>query len=115
VPHIVYFHGYWALAEDEALVIEVTPPDCDYWNFQLNNHWMESLDYRYFRVCVNKHGARLEPDGSVRIVVARADPGTGNWIDTCGHDRGTMCLRWVRASDHPQPRTKVVKLGGGVR
>jgi hypothetical protein len=108
VPHIAYYHGYWRLAPDEALVIEVTPPDCDYWNFQLNNHWMESLDYRYFQVCVNKHGARLEPDGSVRIVVARADPGWGNWIDTCGHDRGTMCLRWVRASEHPQPRTRVV-------
>jgi len=110
VPHIAYYHGYWALADDEALVIEVTPPECDYWNFQLNNHWMESLDYRYFSVCVNKHGASLEPDGSVRIVVARADPGKGNWIDTCGHDRGTMCLRWVRASSHPQPRTTVVKV-----
>jgi hypothetical protein len=111
VPHIVYYHGYWKLAADEALDIEVTPPDCDYWNFQLNNHWMESLDYRYFPVSVNKHGARLERDGSVRIIVAHQDPGNakGNWIDTCGHDRGTMCLRWVRAPSHPQPRTRVVK------
>ena len=110
VPQIAYYHGYWQLAPDEALVIEVTPPDCDYWNFQLNNHWMESLDYRYFRIAVNKHGAKLEADGSVRVIVSATDPGVGNWIDTCGHDVGTMCWRWVRANEHPQPRTRVVKL-----
>jgi len=112
VPHIAYYHGYWKLAPDQALVIEVTPPDCDYWNFQLNNHWMESLDYRYFKISVNKHEARLGADGSVRVIVAARDPGAaaGNWIDTCGHERGTMCWRWVRASEHPTPRTRVVEL-----
>jgi len=109
-PNIVYYHGYWELAPDQALVIEVTPPECDYWNFQLNNHWMESLDYRYFKIWVNKHSARLEDDGSVRVVVAHRDPGADNWIDTCGHDRGTMCWRWIRAVDHPQPRTRVVEV-----
>src|SRR5207245_3026567 len=104
VPHIVYYHSYWQLLPDQMLVIEVTPPDCDYWNFQLNNHWMESLDYRYFPVSINKHTARLQPDGSVRVVVAHEDPGVANWIDTCGHDRGTMCWRWVRANQHPQPQ-----------
>jgi len=112
VPDIAYYHGYWQLGPDEALVIEATPPACDYWNFQLNNHWMESLDYRYFPISVNKASAVLEPDGSVRVVVAHRRPGptSPNWIDTCGHDRGTMCWRWVRAADHPEPRTRVVKL-----
>jgi len=108
-PNIAYYHGYWELAPDEALLIEVTPPQCDYWNFQLNNHWMESLDYRYFPVWLNKHTAKLRDDGSVRVVVAHEDPGTGNWIDTCGHRRGTMCWRWIRAANHPQPQTRVVK------
>ena len=91
---------------------EVTPPDCDHWNFQLNNHWMESLDYRYFPVWVNKHTARYRRDGSVRVVVAHEDPrvGDANWIDTCGHERGTMCWRWIRAQDLPQPQTRVVQL-----
>jgi hypothetical protein len=110
VPHIAYYHGYWRLAPDEALVIEVVPPDCDYWNFQLNNHWMESLDYRYHTVSINRHSAAMRDDGSVRVIVAHRDPGLGNWIDTAGHNEGTMCWRWVRANQHPQPMTRVVKL-----
>jgi hypothetical protein len=109
-PNICYFHGYWELGPDEALVVEVTPPRCEYWNLQLNNHWMESLDYRYHRIAVNHYGARYRDDGSVRIVIAHRDPGVDNWLDTAGHSRGTMCLRWVRADDHPQPTTRVVKL-----
>ena len=109
-PNIAYYHSYWQLAPDEALVIEVTPPPCEAWNFQLDNHWMESLDYRFHRIHVNKHTAKLEADGSVRIVVAHADPGLPNWIETAGHDRGTMCFRWIRAESHPQPRTRVVRL-----
>jgi hypothetical protein len=107
-PNITYYHGYWKLAPDEALVVEAVPPACDYWNFQLCNHWMESLDYRHHRIAINKHEARCREDGSVRIVVAHRDPGVENWIETAGHDRGTMCLRWVRAATKPQPRTRVV-------
>lgn len=109
-PHIAYYHGYFKLADDEALVIDASPPDCDYWNFQLNNVWMESLDYRYHRIHLNKHTAELAKDGSVRVVVAGKDPGVSNWLDTAGHDEGTMCWRWVRAKDHPEPRTRVVKI-----
>jgi hypothetical protein len=110
IPDCMYYHSYWRLEPDEALVVEVTPPRCDYWNIQLNNHWMESLDYRYHRIALNKHDAVLERDGSVRIVVSHRDPGHPNWLETAGHDRGTMCLRWIRAGEHPTPRTRVVKL-----
>ncbi len=74
-PNIAYYHSYWKLEPDQALVIEVTPPKCDYWNFQLANHWLESLDYRYFRIHLNSHSARLRTDGSVRVVVAARGPG----------------------------------------
>ncbi len=111
-PNICYYHGYWELAPDEALVIDVMPPACEYWNFQLNNYWMESLDYRYHRIAVNHHGAHYRNDGAVRIVVADTDPGIDNWIDTAGHRRGTMCWRWIRADRHPQPATRVVKVAG---
>jgi hypothetical protein len=108
-PNICYYHSYWRLADNEALVIDVTPPKCEAWNFQLNNHWMESLDYRYYPVWVNQHSAKYRMDGSVRIVVAHENPGADNWIDTVGHRQGTMLLRWVGAEEHPDPQTRVVK------
>ena len=107
-PDIAYYHSYWRVEPHEALVIDLRPPRCSYWNFQLNNHWMESLDYRYYRIHVNKHTATCGDDGSVRIVVAHRDPGLPNWLDTCGHSFGTMCLRWVHAEHHPTPNTRLV-------
>ncbi len=110
-PNIRIWLGLWQLGPDEALVVEATPPRCDYWNFQLGNLWAESLDYRFHRVHVNSGSAVLRDDGSFRLVVAHHDPGAPNWIQTAGHDRGTMCVRWVRADSHPEPRCRVVKLG----
>lgn len=107
---LFYLHSYWKLEPDEAWLIEVKPPECDYWNFQLNNWWMESLDYRFAPVTVNKHSAMLEPDGSLRIIVSSRDPGVGNWMDTCGHGEGTALLRWQDADENPIPEARVIKL-----
>ena len=110
---IIYYHSHWKLKEDEALVIKAHPPDCDNWNFQLNNYWMESLDYRYFNICINKASAEYLTDGSVQIVVSHQDPELPNWINTCDHLEGTMCWRWYRLSEGTQPvepKCEVVKL-----
>ncbi len=96
---IIYYHSHWKLARDEALVIETEIPPCDTWNFQLNNYWMESLDYRYFRICISKGNAVAEPDGRIRVIVSHQDPGHPNWIETAGHEEGTMCWRWYRLED----------------
>lgn len=110
-PQIRYYHSYWELKrpQEQCLVIEATPPECDCWNFQLNNHWMESLDYRYYQVHVNSHLAKYDAQGAVRVIVSAVDPklaGLGErqlariepyyWIDTCGHAQGQMLWRWVK-------------------
>jgi hypothetical protein len=108
-PNVMTLPGLWHLAPDEILLVEATPPACDYWNFQLGNIWAESLDYQFHRTTLNKHTAKLRPDGSFRLVVAHEDPGDQNWVDTAGHHRGAMLLRWVRANAHPIPQCTVIK------
>ena len=105
-PEIFYLHGYWKLEPGQAWVIETEVPDCPYWNFQLDNWWMESLDHER-RITVNKHTATLDGD-RLTIVVAERDPGWGNWIDTCGHTSGTALLRWLGAATHPIPTCRVI-------
>ena len=109
-PLIYYLHGYWQLGADEALVIDTEVPECEIWNFQLDNYWMESLDYRYVPACWNKHTAKYNADESVTFVIAARNPGVGNYMDTAGHACGSMLLRWTRAKTHPLPRCRVVKL-----
>lgn len=109
-PTIFYLHGWWQLEPGEMLRIDTRVPQCSFWNFQLDNYWMESLDYRHHRIHVNGHSARLNDDGTLTLIVAPRDPGFGNWIDTAGHDQGTMLLRWIGADDHPIPETRIIPI-----
>ena len=80
-----------------------------YIGFQLGNLWGESLEYAHRLGSLNGFQSEVDPDGAIRLVVSHQDPGVPNWINTVGHSQGTMCFRWIRAEEHPQPRTRVVK------
>lgn len=109
-PNIFYYHSYYDLAADEALVVDVPRiPECDNWNLQVDNYWMESLDYRYLKIHVNKHTAKYNDDGSVQIVISETNPGHPNWLATAGHRQGTLAFRWIGASDIVHPECRVVK------
>lgn len=108
--NIAYYHSYWKIKEDEVLLIEAKPPKCRYWNFQLNNHWMESLDYRFHPIHINAFSANLEVDGSVKICVSHVDKGYKNWISTTGLNQGTMLWRWWYAEEFPEPKCTLMKL-----
>ena len=109
-PNTHYYGGYFELAPDEALVAELVPPACEYWNLQLCNHWLESLDYRRHGVSVNHASAVPDANGTVRIVIAGTDPGVPNWLDTAGHRRGCIILRQVGTPTPDDPRCRVVPL-----
>ena len=106
-PDTSYNYGYYDLGPDEAWIIEFEPPECEYWNIQLGNHWLESLDFEHYRTSLNHHTAVVEGSGTVRAVVARRDPGHPNWLDTAGHARGGLALRWVGAGYDPEVRCRV--------
>jgi len=110
--NIFYHNSHWKLSPEEALVVELTPPECTTWNLQLSNFWMESLDFRHHRIHVNKYTAVYEPDGSVRIVVTQRDPGPRwpNWLETCDHEEGAMLFRYVGAVETPPIATRVVRV-----
>ena len=73
-------HGFgtWQRGPGQALVLEFTPPACEYWIFQLCNRWQENLDnYEDGQGYVTKFTVKPEADGRVRIVIAERDPGIG--------------------------------------
>jgi len=110
-PDNIYALGQFRLEPDEALIIEGRSPRCTYWGVQLWNRYMQSLDYRYYRVSINGAQAVLEADGSFRIVIAPRDPGIPNWLETAGHREGLFFCRWLQADEMPaQPSCRVVPI-----
>ncbi len=111
-PNTTYHYSYWELADDEVYSVVLEPPErFDYWNLQIGNHWLESFDYHHYDTHVNHETAVLEKDGKVRISISARDPGRPNWLDTAGHRRGALALRWVGAdSPPPRPRVSVDKI-----
>jgi hypothetical protein len=101
---------YWKIQPDEALIFEVKPPPCAYWNFELANRWFNSTDYRYRFSSLNGKQAVYEDDGSVRIAVSQLDPGIPNWLDVGGHCVGMVNQRWVEALEHPVPTARLLKV-----
>jgi hypothetical protein len=108
-PLINYRYGYYDIAPDEAWVVTMPAPDGIFWNFSLYNWWLESFDYVHRQVTVNNHAAKLNPDGTVTVVVADHDPGMGNWLDTSGHRKGVLLLRSYAPKSNPETKCKVVK------
>ncbi len=102
----------WRLAADEALVATVRPPiPCAYWDVQLGNVWYESWDYRHFLSGIVHTQATLNDDGSATIVLSERDPGTANWVQTCGHREGHLAVRWQLTDGQlPLPACRVIKV-----
>ena len=102
--------GRFELEPDEALVLEVEPPEGVYWSISLGNPWLETIHYGRHQSSLNGHQAVVDPDGLVRFVLSARDPGVANWLDTAGHSNGAMLLRCVRTKTAPVPSARVVKV-----
>lgn len=105
----VYGEGWFRLADDEVLLIEMDAPQAALWSFQLGNLWWESLDYIHRTGSINGYQALPDSDGRYRIVIAATDPGYANWLDTSGHGEGAIMYRFQNSHNAPLPTARLLK------
>jgi len=101
--------GRYELEPDEALILEVEPPEGLYWSYSVGNPWWETIHYGRHQSSLNAHQIHVDGDGTVRVVLCAQDPGIANWLDTAGHSNGPVILRCVRTKTAPTPEARVVK------
>jgi hypothetical protein len=106
-PDNLYMIGTFRLAEGDALVLDIDPPDSRYWSVKLENIWHECIDPRRRRSSITNAGAVAAEDGPVRIEISATDTGSPNWLDTGGRHRGFVILRWLDNPDPPAVRASV--------
>ena len=103
-----YGIGNFQCGPNEAVIVEFTPPACHHWSVSLATYYWESIDYATRQTSLNGHQATLDPDGAFRAVIAHTDPGVANWLDTGGHERGSIAARFLLAQSAPTPKLHVV-------
>ncbi len=106
-----YSAGRFELAPDEALVIEGVMPECIFSNVLLWNRYLQTFDYRYRQVSLNKRQMGLGTGDKFRVIVAHEDPGLPNWLDTEGRSNGIVYWRFLMPEGAMQEMTtQVVKI-----
>lgn len=106
-PDNLYMIGTFHLDSDQALVLDIEPPDTRYWNVTLESVWHECLEPRRRHSSVTNHGVQPDSDGRVRISISAQDYGFGHWLDTGGRHRGFVVLRWLDNPTAPDVKVSV--------
>jgi hypothetical protein len=88
--------GHYELDDNEAMVVTVPRCEDDYQGIQIGSAWYISTDYVHHQTSLTTAQSQVSPDGLLRYVVSERDPGIANWLETTGHPRGVMMLRWQR-------------------
>jgi hypothetical protein len=109
-PSAGYVPCVYDLRPDEALLVEIDRPQARYWNIHLGDVWWQVTDFTHHQSSLNGHQVRFDRDGKARIVIARADPGVANWLDTVGNPKGVALLRWYFTDSYPTPAARVVRI-----
>jgi hypothetical protein len=104
--------GSWELGNDQAIILSTTPSAASYQGVQLGNLWFTSLDYETRTTSLTLDQMQCSGDGRCYAVISHRDPGIQNWLDTEGHWRGLIMLRWQglkqELPDSQQPRARLV-------
>ena len=93
--------GSFELEDDEALILTSVPTEATYQGIELGNLWFVSLDYETRTSSMTPAQSYLGADGIYRYVISARDPGIENWLDTEGHPRGLVFMRWQGLAEEP--------------
>jgi hypothetical protein len=74
----------------------------------LTDPLLSTIDWANAHSSLNRHQAVIDPDGLLRAVVGRSDPGVHNWLDTTGYDFGVLQCRWMGGGAPPDVSARVV-------
>jgi hypothetical protein len=111
MPRQWYHEGAFDLTDDEALLVEaIQPVGCDYFSWSLTDRMLVTLDWVHAHTSLNPAQATVDNDGALRVVVAAADPGVRNWMDTTGFRKGVLQCRTNGSIDPPEVTSRVVPL-----
>ena len=107
--------GNFRVADDEAVIIDYEPAGALYVSLQISTWAFYSLGTGKVQSSLTRAQSAIDPDGRVRAVIAKHDPGVANWLDTDGFETILLAQRWqglpaqpVRGG--PNVNMQVVKL-----
>lgn len=101
----IYCFGRYRLEENQYLKIRFTSPECCYWGIQTWNFLMQSMDFRNFKVGINKGTAKPNQDGSYTVYLSHRPMEVDNWISTAAYKEAIIFCRWLLAEEMPQQPT----------
>lgn len=111
MPDQVYYDGAYEIEDDEALVIETALPQRSlYWSLLVADDRFSTVDWANHQSSLNESQARIDPDGKLRVVISKRDPGVQNWLDKADNPWGIIQMRWKNPSDAPDPEVTHCKV-----
>lgn len=111
MPLQSYHEGLFELAEDQALLVEAKmPEDCRLFSWALTDRMFVTLDWTNAHSSLNRAQAAIDADGVLRVIVAARDPGSPNWLETCGYACGVLQCRSSGSAQSPQIEARVIPL-----
>ena len=98
----IYCFGRYRLEENQYLKIRFTSPECCYWGIQTWNFLMQSMDFRNYKVGINKGTAKSNNDGSYTVYLSHRPMDVDNWISTAAYREAIIFCRWLLAEKMPE-------------
>ncbi|MDA9951933.1 hypothetical protein N9D46_00750 [Chitinophagales bacterium] len=106
----IYCFGKFKLKDNEYLKITFSSPKCCYWGIQTWNYLMQSMDFKNYKVGINKESAITNEDGTYTLYLSHKQMDVDNWISTAAYKEGIIFCRWLLAEELPeQPSCEVLK------